>query len=389
MNLIFATKSEQPRLEAEFRNRGCAVESIPLERLIEIIHRPELVAEAIICFADYLADPDETGIWFVEDRYNPGITKATRIESELRLLPDDITMPDGRKWKAVPFLILTSQSEAPGDIYLDRHKGTILRYENVNHAFDLIEAKVREYRQRLLNDLDNLGFLVKVENGRYRVGPALKPRASLESEYYHGLGDRRDHSGAPRLFTVDRDLYGIQYEIEQFEALINKSDVSEGDLQNFFESHPHFLVTAQLMQAIPHVRLEEQGGRLLIPDFVLKPIVAMKRDSKWEVLDLKTPQVKLLAGKKQRFQFSHQVMKAITQLRDYGDYFKNPGNSETVSRILGHQLKHPKLAVLIGRLREDQVEALELAQSRDPDVRIVTYDEILENQKRFYDLKSR
>jgi hypothetical protein len=137
------------------------------------------------------------------------------------------------------------------------------------------------------------------------------------------------------------------------------------------------------------VRLESEGGHLLIPDFVLKPIVAVKRDSKWEILDLKTPQVKLLTGKAQRIQFSHQVMKAITQLRDYGDYFKNPTNSETVGRVLGHKLKHPRLAVLIGRLQEEHLEALELAQSREPDVRIVTYDEILETQKQLYTTRTR
>jgi hypothetical protein len=240
----------------------------------------------------------------------------------------------------------------------------------------------------LLDDLDNLGFLVKRENGRYRVGPALKARRELESEYYHSAGDRRKH-GKHKLFTVDRDLYGIQYEIEQFEALINKADINEGDLQQFFESNPHFLAAAQLMQAIPHARLEDENGRLLIPDFILKPIVAMKRDSKWEILDLKKPDTKLLIGKQQRVQFSHQVMKAITQLRDYGEYFKDSRNSETVGRVLGHQLKHPKLAVLIGRLQEDRVEALERAQSREPDVRIVTYDEILDNQKRIHEFSTR
>ena len=299
-------------------------------------------------------------------------------------MSDALAMPDGRKWKSIPFLILVEEMVLPGDVYFDRYKKKILRYEKFEDAFHLIQNAVKEYRERLLNDLDNLGFLVKVESGRYRVGPALKPRANLESELYYGLQDRRDSSGKNKYFTIDRDLYGIQYEIEQFEALINKTDVTEGDLQKFFEDHPHFLVMAQLMQALPHVRLETEDGKLLIPDFVLKPIVALKRDSNWEILDLKTPQVRLLTGKAQRVQFSHQVMKAITQLRDYGDYFKNPAHSESVGRALGHQLKHPKLAVLIGRLQDEQMEALELAQSRELDVRIVTYDEILETQKQLY-----
>jgi hypothetical protein len=295
-------------------------------------------------------------------------------------------MPDGRKWKSIPFLVLSKRSPF-SDVFTDANKDTVFRYETIDSAFHVVEKRVRDYRQHLLDDLDNLGFLVKVENGRYRIGPALSPRKALESQYYHSLGDRREHS-IHKLYTVDRDLYGIQYEIEQFEALINKTDVTELDLQQFFEANPHFIVTAQLMHAIPHPRLEGDG-RLLIPDFILKPIVAMKRDSKWEVLDLKKPHTELLTGKQQRVRFSHQVMNAITQLKDYGEYFKDSRNAENVGRVLGHQLKHPKLAVLVGRLKEDHIEALEIAQSREPDVRIVTYDEILEQQKRIYESRIR
>jgi hypothetical protein len=42
---------------------------------------------------------------------------------------------------------------------------------------------------------------------------------------------------------------------------------------------------------------------------------------------------------------------------------------------------YPELAVLIGRLREAEQELLEKAQSRDADVRIVTYDEVLQRQQ--------
>ena len=381
MNLIFSAKSEHPRMMQEFRNRGCSVAEIPLLQLINAISQEndQLLADAVICFAD----PEESDVFDVDEPYYPDAVMAIKVEKELRSLADELTMPDGRKWKSIPFLILSHRSPF-SDIFTGAHKDLVLRYEGVDGAFRRVEETVRNYRRRLLDDLDNLGFLVKLESGRYRIGPALKPRKDLESEYYHSLGDRREH-GIHKLYTVDRDLYGIQYEIEQFEALINRPDVIESDLQQFFEANPHFIVAAQLMHAIPHARLEREGGRLLIPDFILKPIVAMKRDSKWEVLDLKTPQVKLLVGKQQRIHFSHHVMKAITQLRHYGEYFKDPGNSETVRRVLGHQLKHPKLAVLIGRLQEDHIEALELAQSREPDVRIVTYDEILEQQKRIYE----
>lgn len=377
MNLIFAIEPGSYYPVEEFRKRGCAIELIPLHRLVHEIRdgkNREMLADAIVCFTE--SD-------FAVDRELPPVSVVSAVEKDLRSIPDDVAMPDGRKWKSVPFLMLVSELVLPGDVYFDRYQRKVLRYENIDHAFTLVDEGVRAYRQRLLDDLDNLGFLVKVENGRYRVGPALKPRPNLESELYYGRSDQRG-GGDRHYVTIDRDLCGVQYEIELFEALINKADVSEGDLQRFFEANPHFLAIAQIAQALPHVRLEAEGGRLLIPDFVLKPIIP-KRDSNWRVLDLKTPQVKLLTGTAERAQFSQQVMKAITQLQDYGEYFKDSRNSEKIARMLGHPLKHPKLAVLIGRLQKDRVEELETAQSRQPHVEIVTYDDILEAQKHMFE----
>ena len=100
------------------------------------------------------------------------------------------------------------------------------------------------------------------------------------------------------------------------------------------------------------------------------------------MLDLKKPSARLRAGNSRHVRLSHEVTQAIAQLRDYGDLFRNPENTQRVFHALGHALRYPRLAVLIGRLRESDVEELEKAQSREPNVRIVTYDEILQRQQR-------
>lgn len=179
---------------------------------------------------------------------------------------------------------------------------------------------------------------------------------------------------------MDRDLYGIQYEVELLEALLNRKETSEAELQQFLEEHPHFLIPNQLFSVLPHVRLMEDT-KLLVPDFIVKPVVAAQKDSEWEVLDLKRPSAKLLVGKANRARLSQEVMNAIAQLREYGDYFRNPQNALSISTKLGHKLRFPKLAVLVGRLDNVSAEAFALAQDRERDVRIVTYDEILERQK--------
>jgi hypothetical protein len=377
MNIITNGGSGDDEWTKEFRKRGSGVVLIPLESLIERLRGSldqNLLADAVVVFA-------------IPDLYVglPGITLlsiAIKVSEELRALPDCCAMTDGRKWKSIPFIVLIPHYFLLDDVPVESLRGTLLNHSGPEDAFLKVSEIVSEYRRKLLDQLDNLGFLVSYENGRYRVGPALQARQKLESDLYCGAADKRtDIRG--QYFTVDRDLYGIQYEIEQFEALINRPDVTEPDLQKFLEEHPYFLTVAGLMQPIPHVRLPSEKGKVLIPDFVLRPIVASQRDSNWEVLDLKRPQAKLLTGKAARIAFSETVMRAITQLRDYGDYFRDPSNSTKVASVLGHPLRFPKLAVLIGRLRQlGEAEALELAQAREPDVRIVTYDEILETQKR-------
>lgn len=195
-----------------------------------------------------------------------------------------------------------------------------------------------------MSEYRDAGLIVHYERGRYVVNPALELREQIEGRYYYGPADKR-----PKGFiTVHCDRLGRRLEVDEFESLINREDVSERELQRFFENHPHFLSMSHT--AMPRVRLQRHDGGVLIPDFVLKPLFTQQRDSHWEVLDLKLPNVKLLSGKAfSRKKLSSDVMLAI------------------------------RLGVLMGRLKDTDVEALEREQGYG-DVRIVTYDEILDRQ---------
>jgi len=298
------------------------------------------------------------------------------VARSIRSLSSTITTADHRKWNALPILgLVHALSESA---QLDRSLLTFASDSSYDAVFATVERMVEAYRAQLLNELDNLGFLVVEDHGRLRVaGPALAPKTGVESALYYAPDSDN------RIWTVDRDAYGVQYDIELFEALVNDAGVDEPRLQQFFEEHPYFLTQNQF-EALPHPRLAQQGtGDLYIPDFVLKPIVAAQRDSNWEVLDLKLPQARLLAGQNRALRLSHEVMNAIRQLRYYRDYFLDPRNTATVNQVLGAPLRRPRLAVLIGRLpdNEELLEALEREQA-EVDVRIVTYDELLERQIR-------
>jgi Domain of unknown function (DUF4263) len=384
VNLI-VTGRENTSIEVEqLRNRHCAVEIVPSDKLLDCLRSPVdllLFADVIVCFIE--VDVAELTSPLT---YPVGMIAGQRLTQEVRRLPETRAMPDGRKWKTIPIVIVLSGTAS------SFFREELQRFASAESAvfveallefgptFSSIDRTVREYRQRILAEFSNLGFLVSYRDGRYRVGPAMNPDRDLEGLFYFGPGDKRHLDG--RCFTVDRNVYGIQYEVEQFEGLINSSETSEPELQAFFEEHPHFLSDARLSSPLSHVRLEDQSGAALIPDFIIKPIVAYRRDSNWQVLDLKKPGARLLAGPARHIRLSHEVTQAITQLRDYGGYFGNPENSDRIAEILGHRLRYPELAVLIGRLGEYDVEMLNKAQSRERDVRIVTYDEVLERQQR-------
>jgi hypothetical protein len=382
VHVLLVARDSRAELQERWAKLGIGSSYVPSASVLDVLRDSDslrsLTADAIVIVPDDGVNPHDR-----QQTDHFGGANAVLLSVELQRTPDEIAMPDGRKWKAVPTLVFSFSPGAAAEA-----AGASARVEveeigdvpsfDVQHLADAgaahLKEAVRNYRRLVLDELDNLGFIVEYQAGRYRVGPALKPRAELSGQYYFGSADRR-----PETFvTVDRDLLGVQTEVELFEALINRPDVSEAELQEFLEQNPHFL--SVVAQCLPHVRLEASSG-LLIPDFILRPLVAMQRDSRWEILDLKKPQVLLLVGAGTRRRLSHEVMKSIRQLRDYGDYFADPRNASEVESKLGHRLRRPKLGVLIGRLQNVEFEALETEQNRIPDVRIITYDEILETQK--------
>ena len=144
-------------LQDEFRRRGCIVDVVHYSSLLGSLRLRESISDVIICFP--LAD----------SKYRSGYltySGARALKRQMSSLANDVCMPDGRKWSAIPFLLLFDERR-PDPVLYDHHgtSGDVLNYFDDSEAFRLVEASATQYKQNLLSGFDNLGFLVRYDNG--------------------------------------------------------------------------------------------------------------------------------------------------------------------------------------------------------------------------------
>ncbi len=315
---------------------------------------------------------------------------VAKVVGEIRNLPAACCMRDGRKWNRLPAVALSSLTfrgiehlVAVGASHCF-YNGCLFD-DDVRHfhaAIRHLHTAVDAYREQVLKSYRKAGILVAYRKGRFQVKWALRETSGdrPENEYYFGPADRRNLAD---YVTVHRDISGISYEARSFEELINLSGTRERDIQRFFELHPAFLMDA--MQGIP-IRhrpiLKSPSG--WTPDFVLPPGAAIRDDHQVaQVAELKGVHVPLLSGRLHRG-FSHHVMAAINQVRDYARLLRKPDpiDAEGVFNTFGYLPRRVHKAVIIGRAPRTGAdgEILRRRMAEQPDVRIVSYDEILSAQ---------
>ncbi len=396
MNLLVTTIADSLGWEdqqkiARWRDRKHIVEFMPFEQItsyLRVGYASSLaLVDAIVCVAD------QAPAGFIMQYGALPLSFALYLADEVRALPENCAMRDGRKWRSIPLIIFRTifEHELADRVRNDTHARIL--FTPGNHplvAINQIQEVVDEYRDRVLEDYRRLGIAVRFVRGHAQVGPALRMKdPHIESEYYHSISDRRDHSG---WVTVKRDSDALRYDVEVFYRLID-SHASETEMHRFFEEHPAFLMEARLGIPISHKPnfAEPKNNR---PDFAISPILGPHADQSVELLELKGPGDGVVrsgfhAG------LTSKVYRAIEQVRDYEEYLRNPRNRDSVLRAFGFLPERSNLAVLIGR-DPKSVEHLEALQRRrgQVDVKVITYDEILQTQasqitpRLIYDVRS-
>ena len=359
----------------DWQERHHIVETIPAERLLNYLRLSSASlaqVDVIVCNADI--DPGGTPRLFTLD-------KAVRIANDVADLPGFIAMRDGRRWKMIPFVIIGEKAtyfESVSDLKA-RHAAVIRPNPSTDSLLRAIQSKVDDYHQRLLEEYEYRGMMVRNVKGRTQISPALQPKKKHEeSEYYYVAADRRKLA-RNRWLTVMRDQEGISTDVAMLEELLNTS-ANEQAMQRFFEEHPALLMQARLGVPVAHPTFTTP--RRYSPDFAVTPILGAAHGDPAEFLELKGPDVPLLNNTDRHRGLSAALHKAIDQVRDYGRYLSDPENAARLVKKLGYLPSAPKLAVVIGREFKDQAEN-EIVKRRELEqvnIKIITYDEILEGQ---------
>lgn len=379
MNLLFTSIGNFLSLEAqtylaEWRARSHVIERMPVQYVVPYLrfHPASALAliDAIVCMADtgFIAT-DEDGVPALDFP----LEKALRLASDIRSLPGACTMRDGRKWNATPFIIFCQFYSALGG-----REGEAVHVFATGHpqaCIRQIRRVVDDYHNRVLQEYENLGIMVRFEKGRAQIGPALKLKKRItEGQYYYAPGDRRNNRG---WVTVKRDDQGLRNDVDLLQMLLDRN-ASETEMHRFFEEHPAILMEARLGIPISHqpTFIAQRNQK---PDFAFHSILGPWNDRKVDFLELKGPADGTLTGRIHR-SFTAKVCHAIAQVRDYGYYLHDPANVDAIRRTLGYVPDDSNHAVLIGRAPKETDNEVWARRELEFGVQVITYDEILQKQ---------
>jgi hypothetical protein len=204
----------------------------------------------------------------------------------------------------------------------------------------------------------------------------------------HDITEEHGFMPAPHgLWFPDTALF-LPDEIAEFENLINSSPpVPEEAYQEFFENNPKwlYLIGEQYEDFAPQIRLppvqlhSELGlvtGKVdemwLKPDFMLKRIDL----DLWDVLDIKSSDVRLVVGPKSRRKFSEAVAIAVAQLREYVYRLRQNETRLFIKSKYGLTISEPVAMVVIGRDFDFKTVRDKSILGTSGEVRIYTYDDL-------------
>lgn len=167
--------------------------------------------------------------------------------------------------------------------------------------------------------------------------------------------------------------------LSDLEALINSARTSEADIQRFLQERPHFIfaLDERYAEVRPHVGLVSPASTALVPDFLIRH----EDSSRWDMIELKKPSAPIRVTRRRVEEIGKDAAHAIRQLMDYRDAVSTPSARKALTKAYGAAPFEPCPLVVIGRGTPKSQFRWRSSRAGVPDVRLVTYDFLLERAR--------
>ncbi|HEY1685723.1 MAG TPA: Shedu anti-phage system protein SduA domain-containing protein [Tepidisphaeraceae bacterium] len=270
---------------------------------------------------------------------------------------------------------------------------SLYTYENGCYSFEQIKRLLLD-RERVLSATEHLD--ISIEQTRFDFIQAVTARYAVNSLMTQFVIDVADeattiipyHAHASYEIQADKQILIakpavlarrlnaiFRSDLLELEQLLAWPRAEERHFQDYFERHPQVFRSMGYREIYPQLILEREDGTSLRPDFILQPI-----DSPWcDVLDIKLPSSRLLAGSNDRRRASSNLAEVAAQLREYRAYFEDPKLAKWFESRYGIKCYRPRLKAVIGRgqILQQSFEDRR-AMTAYEDLGIITFDQIAE-----------
>lgn len=235
-------------------------------------------------------------------------------------------------------------------------------------------TEVRKFLVELLNAPSSYYFVAR--EGRIEVAAATEHGAFLVASSAPGA---KGPTQGPLAVATSVLREHAPKGLSELNALVNHPNTTEHDLQNFFETHPHFLLSLdhRYCEVRPHVCLSDDSGNQLIPDFMVR----LEGSDLWDIVELKRPQHRVSTRSGGAGKASAAAARGISELMQYSAAVSTRSNRERLTRKLGIAPYDPHLVLVIGRGSPNHSRTWTGSRGGFPGVQIVSYDYLFERAR--------
>lgn len=183
----------------------------------------------------------------------------------------------------------------------------------------------------------------------------------LASDYIRSLEDFIDKSR--------ENVIAKKNALEEMEEMISINTTTETEMRRFFKRHP-WIISFEYQE----LREQKRAGEDNILDYRLRRV-----DGNFDIVEIKGPNDSLFVKQKERLSMTKKLSNSVLQIMRYVDYYDK--HHDYVLAKEGQKTYKPTGILIMGRLKEEEREPLDMVNSFLVRIGITTYDDILQKAK--------